>query len=143
MWNVPKFVGHNEKYSIRKVYYTISKALERYHASYLKAHLKPLEQKEASTHNRNRQQEIVKLKAKVNKVKIWEQHTESMKERFGSFGKPARQIFFNLSFTKLDKWHREYIQMKKIWNKKGGVTTETKKIQRTISSYSKNLYSKK
>ena len=44
------------------------KKLERSHTSNLTAHLKALEQKEANTPKRSRQQEIIKLRININKI---------------------------------------------------------------------------
>ena len=44
------------------------KKLKRVHISSLTAHLKALEQKEANTPKRNKQQEIIKLKTVINQV---------------------------------------------------------------------------
>jgi hypothetical protein len=44
------------------------KKLERAYTSSLTAHLKDLEQKEANTSKRNRQQEIINLRAEINQV---------------------------------------------------------------------------
>ena len=44
------------------------KKLERTYTSSLTAHLKALEQKEAITPKRSRQQEIIKLRAEINQV---------------------------------------------------------------------------
>jgi hypothetical protein len=44
------------------------KKLERAHTSSLTAHLKVLEQKEAKSPKRSRQQEIIKLRAEINHV---------------------------------------------------------------------------
>jgi hypothetical protein len=46
----------------------LQKKLVRCQASHLTAHLKALEQKEAKTPKRSRQQEITKLRAEINKV---------------------------------------------------------------------------
>jgi hypothetical protein len=43
--------------------------LERVYTSSLRTHLKALEQKEANTPKRSRQQEIIKLRAEINQVK--------------------------------------------------------------------------
>ena len=45
------------------------KKLERAYSSSLTAHLKALEQKEAISPKRSRQQEIIKLRAEINQVK--------------------------------------------------------------------------
>ena len=44
------------------------KKLERAHTSSLTKHLKPLEQKEANSPKRSRQQEIIKLSGEINQV---------------------------------------------------------------------------
>jgi hypothetical protein len=44
------------------------KKLERAYTSSLTAHLKALEQKEANTPKRSRQEEIIKLSVKINQV---------------------------------------------------------------------------
>ena len=50
------------------------KKIERAHASSLKAHLKALEEKEATSPKRSRKQEIIKLRGKINQVET-EQHS--------------------------------------------------------------------
>jgi hypothetical protein len=47
---------------------TSKKKLERAYTSSLTAHLKVLEQKETYSPKRSRQQEIIKLRAKINQV---------------------------------------------------------------------------
>ena len=56
-------MGHNEGISKRKLIALSAskKKLERAHTSSLTTHLKALEQKEANSHKRSRQQEIIKL----------------------------------------------------------------------------------
>jgi hypothetical protein len=44
------------------------KKLERAYTSSLTAHLKDVEQKEANTPKKSRQQEIIKLRAEINRV---------------------------------------------------------------------------
>jgi hypothetical protein len=78
---MPKLLmGHNEsnankkkkkqKHKQKKTLMSMSaskKKLERAYTSSLTAHLKALEQKEANIQKRNRQQEIVKLRAEIKK----------------------------------------------------------------------------
>ena len=47
------------------------------------------------------------------------------------------------SLSKLTKRQKETIEINKIRNEKGDITTDTEKIQRNIRSYFKNLYSTK
>jgi hypothetical protein len=62
-------MGHNESSPKRKLSSEcLQRKLERAHTSSLRAHLKALEQKEANTPKRRRQQEIIKLRAEINQV---------------------------------------------------------------------------
>jgi hypothetical protein len=63
------------------------KKLERAYTSSLTAHLKALEQKEAISPNRSRQQEIIKLGLKSTKWKQNELYKESTKPGAGSLRK--------------------------------------------------------
>ena len=64
------------------------KTLERSCASSLTAHLKALEQKEANIPKRSRWQEIIKLKAEINKLekKQTSKSIQIMKQTKGRFG---------------------------------------------------------
>jgi hypothetical protein len=66
------------------------KKLERAYTSSLTAHLKALEQKEANSPKRSRQQEIIKLGAEINRIETKELYKESTKPGAGSFGKSTR-----------------------------------------------------
>jgi hypothetical protein len=66
------------------------KKLERAHISSLTTHLKTLEQKEANSHKRNRQQEIIKLEGENNQWKQEELFKESNKPGVGSLRKTTR-----------------------------------------------------
>jgi hypothetical protein len=64
------------------------KKLERAHISSLTAHLKALEQKEANTPKRSRQQEIIKLRAEINQIETKRSiYKESIKPGGGSLRK--------------------------------------------------------
>ena len=66
------------------------KKLERSHSSKLTAQLKALEQKEANKPNRSRGQEVIKLRAEINKIERREQDKESVKQRIDSLRKPIK-----------------------------------------------------
>ena len=66
------------------------KKLERAYISSLTAHLKPLEQKEASIPKRSRSQEIIKLRVEINQIEIKELYKESTKPEAGSLRKSTR-----------------------------------------------------
>jgi hypothetical protein len=63
-------MGHNECSPKRKTHSpnAAKKKLVRAHTSSLTAHLEALEQKEANSPKRSGQQEIIKLRAKINQV---------------------------------------------------------------------------
>jgi hypothetical protein len=114
------------------------KKLERSYTYNLTAYLRALEQKEANLPNGSKRQETVKLRAKsnqietkktiqrINKTKSW------FFERINKIDKPL---------AKLTKQQRGSIQINKIKNEKGDITTETEEIQKIIRSYYKSLYS--
>jgi hypothetical protein len=90
----------------------------------LTAHLKGLEQKETSTPKRSRWQEIIKFIAENNQVetKITIQRINQIKscffEKINKVDKPLARI---------PTGHRHNIQINKIRNEKGDITTETTK----------------
>jgi len=66
------------------------KKLQRAYVSSLTAHLKALEQKEANTHNRSRNQEIIKFRGKINQFETNKLFKESTKPGAGSLRKSTR-----------------------------------------------------
>jgi hypothetical protein len=116
------------------------KKLERAHNSSLTTHLKALEQKEKNSPKRSRQQEMIKLRGKINEVE-----TRRTIQRINQ----TRSWFFE-KIKKIDKplailtgRHRDSILINKIINEKGDITTDPEKIQNTIRSFDKRLYSTK
>ena len=113
------------------------KKLERAHTSSVTTHLKALEQKKTNSPKRSRLQEIIKLRGKINQVK-----TRRTIQRINQM----RSWFFEKSnktdkpLAKLIKGHRDSIQINKIRNEKGVITTEPEEIQNTIRSYYKRIY---
>jgi hypothetical protein len=108
----------------------------------LTSHLKSLEQKEANSPKRSRQQEIIKLRAEINQVET--------KRTIQRINQTRSWIFEKKKFNKRDKslviltrGHRDSIQINKIRNEKRDITTEPKEIQSIIRSYYKRLYSTK
>ena len=63
------------------------KKLERAYIGSLKAHWKVLEQKEANTPKRSRQQEIIKLRAEINQIETKRTVQRIKKPGAGSFRK--------------------------------------------------------
>jgi hypothetical protein len=117
-----------------------TKKLDRAYTSSLTVPLKVLEQKEANSPKRSRQQKIIKLRAEINQVE-----TKRIIQRISQI----RSWFFE-KINKIDKplarltrGHRDSILINKIINEKGDITTETEEIQNVIRSLYKRLYSTK
>jgi hypothetical protein len=82
----------------------------------------------------NRQQEIIKFRAEINKIGI----RRTLKQRIGSLRKSIR-----LPNPYPDELKgRENIKVSNIRNEKQDITTDTREIQR-IMTYFKNLFSTK
>jgi hypothetical protein len=116
------------------------KKLERVYTSSSTAHIKALEQKEANTAKRSKWQEIINLSAEINQVE-----TKRTIQRINQ----TRNWFFekinktNKHLARLTQGHKGRIQINKIRNEKGNITTETKEFQKITRSYCKSLYSTK
>jgi hypothetical protein len=122
-------MGHNEAVLTENliVLSASKKKLERACTSCLTAHLKALEQKEANSPKRIRQQEIIKLKAEINQVE-----TKRTIQRINQ-----TRIWFFEKINKIDKrsvrltrGHRDSILINKIRNEKGDITIESEEIQK-------------
>jgi hypothetical protein len=68
------------------------KKLQRTHTSSLTAHLKALEKKETNSAKKSRQQEIIKLRGKINQVETRRTIQKSTKRGAGSLRKSTRYI---------------------------------------------------
>ncbi|KAL6030227.1 hypothetical protein STEG23_035755 [Scotinomys teguina] len=116
------------------------KKLEKSHINDLTAHLKALEQEEAKSPRRNRRKEIIKLRAEINKIET-KKTIQRINETKSWFFEKINKIDKPLS--RLTKRQRESIQINKIRNEIGDITTDKEEIQRIIRTYFKNLYSTK
>jgi hypothetical protein len=114
------------------------KKLERAYTSSLTAHLK--EQKEANTPERSRWQEMIKLRAEINQVETKRTIQRINQTRSWFFDKINK---IHKPLARLTRGYRDSIQINKIRNEKGDITTETEESQKTIRSYYKSLYSTK
>ena len=133
---------HNESSAKRKVHstkYPGKETGEILHTNNLTAHLRALEQKEANSPKRSRRQEIVKLRAKINQI-------ETNKKKTIQRNNKAKNWFFERNnmiekpIAKLSKGLRSSIQINKIRNEKGDITTKTEEIQKISTSYHKSLH---
>ena len=96
--------------------------------------------KEADSPRRSRKLKIIKLRAEINKIETQKtiqrsNETESwFLEKYNKINKPL---------SKLIKRQRENLQINRIRNEKGDITTDTEEIQRIIRSYYESLYATK
>jgi hypothetical protein len=95
-----------------------------------------LDQKEANTPKRNRQQETIKLRSEVNKL--------STKRTIKRIDKTKSWFFEKINkidkpLTKVTKRQRDNIQVNKITNEKRDITTDSREIQRISRLYFKSL----
>jgi superfamily II RNA helicase len=116
------------------------KKLERAYTNSLTALLIAIEQNEANTPKRSRQEEIIKFRAEINQVETKRtiQRIEKTKswlfEKINKIDKPL---------ARLSRGHRNNMQINTIRYERGDITTETEEIQKIIRSYYKSLYSTK
>jgi hypothetical protein len=106
----------------------------------LTTHLKALEQKEANSQKRRGQQEIIKLRGKINQVETRRTFQRIKQKRTWYFEKINRMDTY---IAKLTRGHRDTILINKIRNEKGDMTTDPEEIENTIRSFHKRLYSTK
>ena len=114
------------------------KKFERSYTRRLTEQLKALEQKEANSPRRRRRKEIIKLRAEINQVETKRTIQRIHKTKSWFFEKINK---LDKPLARLTKGLRESIQINKIRNENGDITTETEEIQKIIRSYYKNLYS--
>ena len=105
------------------------KKLERAYTSILTTHIEAIEQKEANSPKRSRQQEIIKLRGEINQVETKRtiQRTNQIRswffEKINTIEKPL---------ARLTRQHRNSILVNKIRNETGDITTDLEEIQNTI-----------
>jgi hypothetical protein len=116
------------------------KKLERAHTSSLTTHLNCLEKKEENSHRRSRRQEIIKLKGEINQVETRRTIQRINQTRSWFFEKINK---IDKPLVRLTRGHRDSILINKIRNEKGDIRTDPDKIQNTIRSFYKRLYSTK
>jgi hypothetical protein len=118
---------------------TSKKKQELAHTSSLTAHLTALEQKEANSPKRSRQQEIIKLRADINQVGKKKRYTRIIQTRSWFFEKINK---IDKPLVKQTIGHKGSILINKIRKENGQITTESEEIKK-IRSYYKSLYSTK
>ena len=109
------------------------KKIARAYTSSLTTHLKALEQKGTNVPNRSRRQEIIKLRPKINQIEA----KRTIQRTRNWFFEKIKKI--DKPLARLTRGHRGSIQINKIRNEMGDITTETEEIQKSLRSYHKSL----
>ena len=101
---------------------------------------KATRKEEKKNANVSRRKEIIKIRAEINEIE--------MKKTIAKINKSKSWFFAKIN--KIDKLlarliteKRERVQISKIRNEKGEITTDTAEIQRVIRDYYKQLYANK
>jgi hypothetical protein len=118
---------HNESISKRKTHSSecLLKRLERAHTSSLTTHLKGLEQKEANSPKRSRQQEIIKLRDKINQVETRRTIQKINQTRSWFFEKINK---IDKPLVRLTRGQRDNILINTIRNEMGDIKTDPEEI---------------
>ena len=131
---------HSKSSSKRKVYSNTSLPQEtRQISNNLTLHLKQLE-KEKTKPKASRRKEIIKIWAEINEIET-KKTIEKINETKSWFFEKINQI--DKPLDRLIKIKRERVQINKIRNEKGEVTTDTTEIWRTVRDYYKQLCANK
>jgi hypothetical protein len=127
LWNTMKAV-------LKGKFIALSALLKKLEGSYtnnLTAQLRALEKKEANSPKMTRRQEIVKLRAKINQIETKKTIQRISKTKSWFF---ERMKKIDKLLAKLTKRLRGSVQINKIINEKGDITTETEEIKKFIRS---------
>jgi len=88
----------------------------------------------------SRRQEIIKFRAEINQVET-KRTIERINRTKSWFFEKINKI--DKPLARLNRRHRECVQINKIRNERGNITTESEEIQKIIRCYYKSLYSTK
>ena len=116
------------------------KKQEKSQINNLTLHLKQLEKEEQRKPKVSRRKEIIKIRAEINKIETKKTIANINKTKSCFFEKINKM---NKPLVRLIKKKREKMQINKIRNETGEITTDTAEIQRIIRDYYKQLYANK
>jgi hypothetical protein len=133
---------HNQSIPKRKTHSSecLQKEIERAYTSSLTAHLQALEQKEANSPKRSRGKKIIKLRCEINQGGGGRTIQRINQTRSWFFEKINK---IDKSLARLTRGQMDNIIVNKIRNEKGDIRPDPEKIQNTIRSFYKRLYSTK
>ena len=134
LWDAAKAVLRGK--FIAKQFYL--KKQEKYQINNLTLHLKQLKKEEQKNPKVSRRKVIIKIRSEIN--------AKEMKEAIAKINKTKSWFFENKidkPLARLIKKKREKMQINRITNEKGEVTTDTAEIQRIMRDYYRQLYANK
>ena len=116
------------------------KKQEKSQINNLTLHIKQLEKEEQRKPKVSRRKELIKIRAEINEIE--------MKKTIAKINKTKTWFFEKINkidkpLARLIKKKRERMQINKIRNEKGEITTDTAEIQRIITDYYKQLKANK
>ena len=129
-------MGCSKSSSKRGVYSNTVSSQEKSQINNLTLHLKQLEKEEQRKPKVSRRKEILKIRAEINEIET---------KKTAKFNKTKSWFFDKINkidkpLARLIKKKRERIQINKIRNEKGEITTHTAEIQRIIRDCYRQLY---
>ena len=135
-WNAAKAVLRGKYIAIQA---SIQK-LERTQIQKLTLHLKELEKEQQIDPTPSRRRELIKIWAEIKEIETWRNVEQINRTRSWFFERINKM---DKPLANLIKKKRENIQINKIMNEKGEITTNTKEIQTILKTYYEHLYAKK
>ena len=116
------------------------KKQEKSQISNLSLYLKQPEKEEQTKPKVSRRKEIIKIRAEINEIEAKKTIAKINKTKSWFFEKINK---IDKPLDRLIKKKREKIQLNRIRNEKGEVTTDTAEMQRIMRDYYKQLYANK